>query len=167
MVINLENCQDKIEISQDFIDFIKNIAKYVLEFEEVNFESEVNILFVDNDEIKKVNFEHRGINKETDCLSFPMLSYDKGKVFKNQYKNYKFKDYDLEDGRLILGDILLSLEKAKEQSVEFKHNFEREVGYLTIHSLLHLLGYDHMEEDEKVIMTGREKEIVRELKIFK
>ena len=89
-----------------------------------------------------------------------MLNYPKGKVFKEVYVNYEFEQSDLDDGNLVLGDIALSLEKAKEQSIEFGHSFLREASYLTVHSVLHLLGYDHMEEDEKEIMRKREEEIL-------
>ena len=96
-----------------------------------------------------------------------MLNYKKGNVFKDQYKNYEFKNYELDDGKLILGDIIISLEKANEQSIEFNHSFERETKYLLIHSLLHLLGYDHIEDSEKQIMRVREKSIIKYLKIFR
>ncbi|EET87286.1 protein of unknown function UPF0054 [Clostridium carboxidivorans P7] len=110
--------------------------------------------------IKEINKENRNIDKVTDVLSFPMLDYEKGKVFKDTYKDFNFSHVDLDEGSLVLGDIVLSLEKAKEQSLEFNHSFIREVVYLTIHSVLHLLGYDHMEEDEKSIMRKREEQIL-------
>ena len=95
------------------------------------------------------------------------MHYEKGKVFKNQYENFKFKDYDLNEGRLLLGDVLISLEKAREQSIEYAHSFDREIIYLLIHSLLHLLGYDHLDDDDKTNMRNREKQIVKHLGIFK
>lgn len=167
MNINIENRQNTICLSEDFIDFIKEIVECVLEFEEINIECEIAILFVDNETIKEINFEHRGINRETDCLSFPMLYYEEGKVFNDQYKKFKFKDYDMNEENLLLGDIIVSLEKAQSQSLEFGHKFEREVMYLVIHSLLHLLGYDHTKEKDKKTMRCREKEIIRKLCIFR
>ena len=94
-----------------------------------------------------------------------MLDYKKKTVFKDNYLDYKFSPIDLDDGNLVLGDIVLSLERAKEQSEEFNHSFLREVCYLIIHSILHLLGYDHMEEDDKVIMRSREEEILSKFQI--
>lgn len=164
MLINIENNQEKFDIN---LEELRDVVLYVLKFEEVNIESEVNIILTDNNEIKEINLEHRGIDRETDCLSFPMLNYTKGNVYKDQYNNYKFKDYDLNDGNLLLGDIIISLEKAYAQSIEFNHGFDREVKYLLIHSLLHLLGYDHMEDIDKGIMRAREKCIIKELKIFR
>jgi probable rRNA maturation factor len=91
-----------------------------------------------------------------------MLDYPEGKVFKETYLNYEFKECDMDSGNLVLGDIALSLEKAKEQSIEFGHSFLRETCYLTVHSVLHLLGYDHMAENEKKIMRDREEKILKE-----
>lgn len=167
MEINIENYQNIICVDEQLNDLIKKVVEFVLDFEELNGEYEVSILFVDNAEIRKINFEQRGIDRETDCLSFPMLSFDNNMVFKDQYKNFKFKDYDLNNGNLLLGDIIISLEKAYDQSLEFEHKFEREVVYLTIHSLLHLLGYDHINDEEKKNMRYIEKMIIKKLGIFK
>ena len=166
-MIILEDCQQSICLSSDFFNNIKSVVDVVLNVEEVNVNYEVNIFFVDNEYIKNINNEHRGINKETDCLSFPMLTYKKGKVYKDQYVNYEFKDYELDEGKVILGDILISTEKAKSQSEEFGHEFYREVVYLIVHSLLHLLGYDHMIQEEKEIMRFREKQIIKTIGVFK
>ena len=165
MEINFENCQDSVSVMLDLEKFIIDVTKYVFEVEQVSIDYEVNIFLVNNEMIKETNFKSRGIDKETDCLSFPLLHYEKGKVFKNQY--FKFKDYDLNEGRLLLGDVLISLEKAREQSIEYAHSFDREIIYLLIHSLLHLLGYDHLDDDDKTNMRNREKQIVKHLGIFK
>lgn len=166
-MINIENCQEDIYLSPDFIDRISDVVEMVLEHEQVNVEYEVNILFVNNSYIKDINFNHRGIDKETDCLSFPMINYQEGKFYKDQYLNYEFKDYELDEGKVILGDILISTEKAKSQSLEFGHGFDREIIYLIIHSLLHLLGYDHMKSEDKKIMRFREKQIIKLIGVFK
>ena len=94
-----------------------------------------------------------------------MLEYSENKVFKEQYKDHEFLPSDLDGEELVLGDIVLSLEKALEQSKEYNHSFEREASYLVVHSVLHLLGYDHMKDDEKIIMRKREEEILGELDI--
>ena len=107
----------------------------------------------------------RGIDKETDVLSFPMLDYPKDKVYKESYKDFNFDETYMDGDDLVLGDIVLSLEKALEQSKEYDHSFEREASYLVVHSVLHLLGYDHMEEKEKKKMRKREEEILNKLNI--
>ena len=115
--------------------------------------------------IREINNETRNIDRETDVLSFPMLDYEDKKVFKEMYKGYKFSQSDFDGNELVLGDIVLSLEKALEQSREFNHSFERESSYLVVHSVLHLLGYDHMEDEDKVVMRKREEEILNKLNI--
>ena len=105
------------------------------------------------------------IDRATDVLSFPMLDYEDKKVFKECYKDFDF-DITYKDGNeLVLGDIVLSLERAKEQSIEYNHSFQREASYLVVHSVLHLLGYDHMEEEDKRKMRKREEEILNKLNI--
>ena len=94
-----------------------------------------------------------------------MLEYPKDKVFKEVYKNTKFNEIYLDGDELVLGDMVLSLERAKEQSIEYNHSFNREVCYLVVHSILHLLGYDHMEDEEKKRMRKREEEILESLNI--
>ncbi|MBE6071814.1 MAG: rRNA maturation RNase YbeY [Clostridium butyricum] len=164
-MIYVDNRQTKIEVSEKLVNQLINVIEFALKEEDVNIKSEVSLLFVDNEEIKEINNETRNIDKETDVLSFPMLDYENKRVFKEQYKNYEFSASDLDGEELVLGDIVLSLEKALEQSKEYNHSFEREASYLVVHSVLHLLGYDHMQEDEKVIMRTREEEILNKLNI--
>ena len=94
-----------------------------------------------------------------------MLEYENNMVFKEYYKDFKFDETYLDEGELVIGDIVLSLEKAKEQAKEYGHSFERECNYLVIHSVLHLLGYDHMVEEDKVKMRAREEELLNKLGI--
>ena len=164
-MIYSSNNQEKILVDSNFEEKISEVVDFALKQEEVNMDYQVSIVFVDNEEIREINKDTRGIDRATDVLSFPMLDYPNKKVFKEVYKNYKFDITYLDNGELILGDIVLSLERAKEQSKEFNHSYLRECGYLVVHSILHLLGYDHMEEDDKKIMRKREEEILNELKI--
>ncbi len=164
MIIDIENNQDKFNVDTKELE---EVLKFVLNHEGVKVPWEVNVILTDNEEIREINSMHRGIDRETDCLSFPMLSYKKGNVFKDEYIGYEFSDSDLNEGNLVLGDIIISLEKAKAQSLEFNHSFDREVKYLLIHSILHLLGYDHIENCDKIVMREREKSIIKELKIFR
>ena len=164
-MIYVDNRQEKIEADEKLVDLLKNVIEFALKEEEVDVNCEVSLLFVDNDEIREINNETRGIDRTTDVLSFPMLDYEDKKVFKEMYKNYEFSQSDFDGEELVLGDVVLSLERALEQSKEFNHSFEREASYLVVHSILHLLGYDHMEEDDKVIMRKREEEILNKLNI--
>lgn len=157
--------QDKIEVKEELVKRINEVCNVALKEEQVEVEYQISLLFVDNNEIKEINNETRNIDRETDVLSFPMLDFDSGNVFKDQYLNYKFDEVYLDGEELVLGDIVLSLEKALEQSEEYNHSFEREVCYLVVHSILHLLGYDHMEEEEKLIMRAREEYILKKLDI--
>ena len=123
------------------------------------------MIFIDNEEIKNINRENRNIDKVTDVLSFPMLEYPEGSVFKQVYVNHEFEESDMDDGNLVLGDIVISLEKCEEQSREFEHSFFRETCYLIVHSVLHLLGYDHIDTGDKKIMRQREKYILEKFKL--
>ncbi|MBU3142427.1 rRNA maturation RNase YbeY [Clostridium sp. CF012] len=164
-MIFIDNRQNKIAVTEELETAIKDVIEYTLKEEKLLIENEVSVILIDNEEIKKINLEYRGIDEITDVLSFPMLDYQEKKVFKDEYLNYKFNQSDLNDKRLVMGDVALSLEKASQQSEEFGHSFTRECAYLTVHSILHLLGYDHMEDAEKKIMRKREEEILSNFKI--
>lgn len=164
-MIYVDNRQDKLDVNDEIIKKLEDTILFALKEEEVNVPCEISLVFVDNDEIREINRENRNIDRETDVLSFPMLEYDEGKVYKECYKDEKFDETFMDGEELVLGDIVLSLEKAEEQSKEFNHSFQREASYLVVHSVLHLLGYDHMEEGEKAIMRKREEEILNKLNI--
>ena len=164
-MIYIDNRQDKIPVSEELIQNIELVIEYALREERVKIPCEVSVIFVDNNEIREINRENRNIDNVTDVLSFPMLEYPEDKVFKEVYLDYNFHLSDLDEGNLVLGDIVLSLEKVEEQRIEFGHSFLREAAYLTVHSVLHLLGYDHMEEEEKRVMRRREEEILEEFSI--
>lgn len=149
MEIYVDNRQDKVGIADEIIEILEKVVQEVLIFEEKPLDSEVSISFVDNDEIRELNKEYRGIDRETDVLSFPI------------------DDDFIIDGPILLGDVIISAEKALEQANDFGHSLNREIAYLTAHSMFHLLGYDHIDEDDKLIMRSKEKEIMKRLKIFK
>ena len=154
-MIFIDNRQNKFEVTEELTKKLEEVISFVLKEEKVKEDCEVSLVFVDNEEIRGINNETRGIDRATDVLSFPMIDYPEDKVYKCYF-----------DGdELILGDIVLSLERTKEQSIEFNHSFEREACYLVTHSVLHLLGYDHMEEEEKARMRGREEELLGKLNI--
>lgn len=163
-MIYIDDRQNKIKVTEEMVDAIKEIIDYALKEEGVKVDYEVSLIFVDNENIRLINNEQRNIDSVTDVLSFPMLEYPQDEVFKDVYINYEFDDSFYDDGNLVLGDIALSLERAQEQSLEYNHSFIRETCYLIVHSILHLLGYDHMGDD-KVIMRKREEEILNKFKI--
>lgn len=166
-MIFIDNRQKAIDVEEELYDKIKEIIDYALKEEGVNVNYEVSVILIDNDEIKNINMETRKVDSATDVLSFPMLEYPDGMVFRDAYFNYKFDDTYLDDGRLVIGDIAISLERAKEQSIEYGHSFLREVLYLTVHSVLHLMGYDHMEDADKKKMRAREEEILNKFGIVR
>ena len=160
-----ENRQDKLEVTENFIERLSNVCDFALKEEGVECQYQISLLFVDNEEIREINNETRNIDRATDVLSFPMLDFEDKKVFNEMYLNYDFDETFKDGDELILGDMGLSLERALEQSEEYGHSYEREVSYLVVHSILHLLGYDHMEEDDKKRMRKREEEILNKLQI--
>lgn len=160
-----ENRQDKIEVTDEFVNKITEVCNFALKEEAMDIPYQISLLFVDNSEIKEINNETRNIDRETDVLSFPMLDFEEGKVYKDIYVDFEFDETFKDGEELILGDMVLSLEKALEQSEEYGHSYEREVSYLVVHSILHLLGYDHMVDEDKVKMRAREEEILNKLDI--
>ncbi|WP_066872447.1 rRNA maturation RNase YbeY [Clostridium mediterraneense] len=164
-MIYVDNRQDKFKVDSNFEEILKNAIEFALSEEKVDKKCEVSLVFVDNEQIKEINNETRNIDRATDVLSFPMLDYPNGKVYKDVYTGKEMDKTYFDGEELILGDIVLSLERAEEQRVEFNHSFNRECSYLVVHSVLHLLGYDHMEEEEKKVMRAREEDILSKLKL--
>jgi len=138
---------------------IRRCVEAALQAEGVQIPCEINVLVTDDKGIQAINLASREIDKPTDVLSFPMFTFEPGRLPEN------WEDYiDPETGLCPLGDMAISLERAIAQAKEFGHSTRREVGYLTIHSVLHLLGYDHLDEGpQKAQMRAREKKIVAEI----
>lgn len=140
----ITNSQKKVQIPTGLRMLVRRCCTAVLKMEKFEGAAEISVTFVDNEQIKELNTQYRDKPIETDVLSFPMGSDGK-------------YDTDPNTGAQILGDVVISMEKALEQSELYGHSFQREVGYLTAHSVLHLLGYDHMEPLEKVRMREKEE----------
>ena len=139
---------------------IKKCICAVLEAENITARCEINVLVTNDKGIRTINLESREIDKATDVLSFPMFQLKAGAP-PEDWDNY----IDPETGMCPLGDMAISLERAVAQAKEFGHSVKREVGYLTIHSMLHLLGYDHLDEGpQKAQMRKREEEIASGIK---
>lgn len=155
MKLFLENRQNKKEVTLELEKMIKTAIESTLELENIKVETEVSMILIDNAEIHELNKQFRSVDRPTDVLSFPQLE---GEDF-----NMAINDdtaLDIDEEAVMLGDIALSLERADEQASEYGHSFEREVAYLTVHSMLHLLGYDHMEDEEKKIMREKEEKVM-------
>lgn len=146
---------DEIEELPEEEKLIKEVIETVLKEEGVIQDLEIYVTLTNNEKIHQTNKETRNVDRPTDVLSFPMFERDEVPMLKEINK----EEPD------ILGDIIVSVEKVKEQSEEYGHSFERELAYLITHGMLHLLGYDHMIEEEKAQMRKREEEILGILKI--
>ena len=135
-----------------------------LDYLDCPYEANVNVLFTDNAGIREMNREFRNIDRETDVLSFPMIDYEIPGDF-SRLEDSSECYFDPESGELLFGDIVISLEKAAAQAEEYGHTMKREVAFLMAHSMLHLGGYDHMEEDERKNMERMQEEILTKLGI--
>ena len=146
-----------IKENQEYEETIKKVIEKCYK-EENLLESKliITITLTNNENIKIINKEYRNIDRATDVLSFPMFEKEE------LDKKIKNKDFLHED---ILGDIIISVEKVREQAEEYGHSFERELSYMIVHGFYHLMGYDHMEEEEKVEMRKKEDKILNDLKI--
>lgn len=145
--------EDGQAVADTILDTMIEAAEYCLDLEQVDKErTEISVTFVEGEEIRNLNLEYRDTDKVTDVLSFP-----------------QFDDLNEipEFGEICLGDVVICKDRAMEQAEEFGHSFEREIIYLFTHSILHLLGYDHMEEEEKKEMRQREEEVMEHLGILR
>lgn len=159
--------EEETEISFDF-DYRKlaeEVITFALDHEAFPYEAEVNLTLVDNETIQEINREHRDIDKPTDVLSFPMISYESAGDFS------KIEDFDdnfnLDTGEALLGDIVISIPKVLEQAENYGHSVKREFAFLIVHSVLHLFGYDHMTPEEAAFMENKQKNILNELNILR
>ena len=134
---------------------IREAACRALEAEKVNVNCIISVMLTDDEGIRQVNRDFRNIDRETDVLSFPLNELEPGAF------DPELCERDLDTGAVLLGDMMISLPRCEEQGVDFGHGFDREIQYLTVHSVLHLLGYDHVDEGPmKAQMRAREKEIM-------
>lgn len=126
--------------------------------------AEVGVTLVDDQEIHALNREHRGVDRSTDVLSFPLLDYDEDYEEQEEEATEGLDiDVDPETGEIMLGDIVISLDTAQRQAGEYGHSFEREVGFLACHGMLHLLGYDHMVPEDEAVMLDLQRQVMQAL----
>lgn len=148
-----------IDLGIDINKDAKSIIDFTIDYLKCPYECEVNLTLTDNEGIHELNREYRDIDRPTDVLSFPMVDYEEPNNLSIAEENAS--DYFNPDtGELMLGDIVISAEKVIEQANEYGHSIRREFCFLIVHSMLHLFGHDHMEEDERIIMEGLQREIL-------
>ena len=145
-----------IEENSEYIDLVERVIGQAFKKENVDkINLYINIILTNPENIKRINKMYRNIDKETDVLSFPMFE-------KEEIENMKNNGNDIEE---TLGDIVISIERVKQQAEEYGHGFERELSYMLIHGFYHLMGYDHMEEEDKNIMSEKEEGVLSLLNI--
>ncbi len=149
VMIYFSNEQDTAEVTYSLKILLRRAVIATLDYESYGNACQVSLTFADNEGIRALNRQYRGIDRPTDVLSFPLIDFEGG------------EEPAAEEPTVMLGDIVLSLEKAAEQAEEFGHSFEREAAFLCVHSMLHLLGYDHVNsEEEEADMRRRQTEIL-------
>ena len=168
MTFYVENETDetfsKGENSFPIEETVEQVATAVLDMEGCPYEIQLNVLLTDNDGIHAYNKEYRKIDRETDVLSFPNLDFDEPGDF--EISEDREADYFTKaTGELILGDIIISVDRVKEQAESYGHSQKREFAFLVAHSMLHLCGYDHMEEDEAKVMEAKQEQVLASLGI--
>lgn len=152
------------EFDFDYEEVARKVIEFSLEHENFPYEAEVNLILTDNDGIWAINKEYRQIDRPTDVLSFPMLSYETPGDF-SFLEEENEDDFNPDTGEVILGDIIISVDKVYEQAAEYGHSTKREFAFLITHSMLHLFGYDHMEPDEAAVMEDHQRKILDALGI--
>lgn len=160
MTINYENEYDgEIEIACEQI--ARLVVNRALDYEGCPYECEVNVLVVGDDEIQEMNAQFREMDRSTDVLSFPMVEYEAPADFDGFDDHPEL--FNPESGELLLGDIVVSMDHVRAQAEAYGHGQTREFAFLVAHSMLHLLGYDHMEDEERLIMEQKQEDILRDL----
>ncbi|AEH47180.1 rRNA maturation RNase YbeY [Parageobacillus thermoglucosidasius] len=151
MILNIDFIDETNEVTKEQMEMIERLLNYAAETEHVPDGAEVGVSFVDNERIRIINRDYRGKDQPTDVISFALEEKGEGEI-----------EIVGADAPLLLGDIIISIPKAKEQAEEYGHSFMRELGFLAVHGFLHLLGYDHKTEEEEKIMFSKQKDILEQ-----
>ena len=156
-------CETDFDLGLDCPALAKMVAEKVLDMEKCPWDAQVNLVLTDNETIHKTNLEYRQIDRATDVLSFPMVDFPAPA----DYSVLEDDDscFDPESGELLLGDIMISIPKAVEQAEAYGHSVKREYAFLVAHSMLHLLGYDHMVDEERIVMEQKQEKALQQLQI--
>ena len=160
--------EEEVEVSFDF-DYqalAEKIVAHCLDYANFPYEAEVNLPLTDNAGIHAINKEFRAIDRPTDVLSFPMLAFETPGDFAF-LEDEDSENFNPDTGEALLGDIVISVEKVHEQAENYGHSTEREYAFLLTHSMLHLFGYDHMEENEAKVMEEKQRELLEQMNILR
>ena len=158
--------EGEISFSFDVEEVARLVVDAALDIVRCPYESEIDLLLTHDEEIHEMNREHRGIDRPTDVLSFPMLEF----TIPGDFSGIDEEAEDIfnpESGELMLGDIVISADRVLAQADEYGHSPRREYAFLIAHSILHLCGYDHMEEDERTVMEEKQREIMEKINILR
>jgi probable rRNA maturation factor len=165
MTLDFENESGK-DLGLELYELAEEVVAAALDYMNCPYEAQVSLLLTDNEEIHSLNLQHRGIDRPTDVLSFPMIDYETPGDF--AFLEDEGSDcFDPDTGELMLGDIVLSADKVLEQAEEYGHSVKREYAFLITHSMLHLMGYDHMTPEEAAQMEELQEEILKQINILR
>ncbi len=164
MTFYVENETDA-KFDFDIEELAGTVAQKVLDTEGCEYDTEISLTITDDEGIQELNRQFREIDSPTDVLSFPGISFEKEGDFSVVETEQKMDVIDPESGRLMLGDIVINEKRVREQAKEYGHSEKREFAFLVAHSMLHLCGYDHMEEDEAKVMEEKQEEVLQSLGI--
>ena len=165
MTINII-CETKVPFRFHYKKLAQTVIMAAMDAEGFPYEAEVNLTLVDNERIRKINADFRQIDRATDVLSFPLIAYEEPGYFAGiEMAGDEVINPDTEE--VMLGDIVISVDKVLEQAREYGHSEKREYAFLIVHSMLHLFGYDHMESEEAAVMEQHQKQILDGLKIYR
>ena len=162
MTIQIDYETDR-QLDIDYTALANKVAQQILDSENCPYEASVNLVITDNEEIKRVNAEFRSIKAPTDVLSFPMIPFETPADYSVVEDQDEY--FDLDTDELLLGDVMISVDRVFSQAEEYGHSTEREFSFLFAHSMLHLLGYDHMEPEEEAEMCRKQEMILQSLGI--
>lgn len=163
MSLNIEKEVD-VTFEFDCEQLAKEVIDFTIAHEDFPYEAEVNLTLTDNDGIHEINRMYREIDAPTDVLSFPMLSYEEAGDFSALEDDYE-DNFNPDTGEIMLGDIIISIDRVKEQAISYGHSERREYAFLIVHSMLHLFGYDHMTTEEAAQMEAKQHQILEEMNI--
>ncbi|MBD8522076.1 rRNA maturation RNase YbeY [Lysinibacillus sp. FSL R7-0073] len=150
MILTIDFTDETNEVAAQHTELVEKLLQHAASVENIEPETEVSVTFVTNDTIQDINREYRGKDQPTDVISFALEELGEGEIA-----------VTFEGMPRVLGDIIISTDRAKEQAEEYNHSFERELGFLAVHGFLHLLGYDHMEPEEEKVMFTKQDEILQ------
>lgn len=163
MSLNIEKEVEAV-FNFDCEKLAEDVISYTIEHEKFPYEAEVNLTLTDNEGIHEINRMYRQIDAPTDVLSFPMLSYQKAGDFSALENDYE-DNFNPDTGEIMLGDIIISVDRVRTQAADYGHSERREYAFLIVHSMLHLFGYDHMTEEDASQMEAKQQQILDAMQI--